>query len=79
MKFSKQTILEIIWGNMYSEILQMPGKFLDENFGNNFTINGFENFEKIYRYSEILWKFLKNFETEFSKINIHNLRNKTEA
>ncbi len=65
---------------MYFEILQMPGKFLDRNFGNNFRIKRFENFEKIYMYSEILRKFLKNFKTEFSvKINIHNLRNKIEA
>ncbi len=33
---------------MYSKILQMQGKFLDGNFGNNFRIKGFENFEKIY-------------------------------
>ncbi len=65
---------------MYSEILQIPGKFLDGNFGNNFRIKGFENFEKNYTYSEILPKFLKNVETEFSmKINIHNLRNKIEV
>ncbi len=65
---------------MYSKIFQMPGKFLDGNFGNNFRIKEFENFEKIYLYSEILCKFLKNFGTEFSvKINIHNLRNKIKA
>ncbi len=65
---------------MYSEILQMPGKFLDGNFENNFRIKGLVNFEKIYMYSEILRKFLKNFETEFSvKINIYNLRNKIEV
>ncbi len=65
---------------MYFEILQMPGKFLDGNFGNNFRIKGFENFEKIYTYSKILWKFPKNFEIEFSvKINIHTWRNKIEA
>ncbi len=65
---------------MYSEILQMPGKFLDGNFGNKFRIKGFENIEKIYMYSEILRKFLKNFETEFSvKIHNHNLRHKIEA
>ncbi len=30
----------------------------------------YENFEKIYKYSEILRKLQKNFETEFSmKIN----------
>ncbi len=58
---------------MYSDILRMPGKFLDGNFG-------FENFEKIYIHSEIRRKFLKIFETEFSvKINIYNLRNKIEA
>ncbi len=58
----------------------MPGKFLDGNFGNNFKLKGFENFEKIYKDSKILRKFLKNFETEFSvKINIRNLRNKIEA
>ncbi len=55
----------------------MPGKFLDRNFekngvefslifGNNLRIKGFENFEKIYMYSENLWKFLKSFETEYS-------------
>ncbi len=70
-----------IWGNMYSEILQMPGKFLDGNFGNNFRIKGFEIFEKNYMYSEILQKFLKNFETEYSvKTNyLYNLKNKIEA
>ncbi len=48
----------------------MPGKFLDGNFGNNFRIKGFEKCEKIYMYSEILGKFLKNFKTEFFvKIN----------
>ncbi len=66
---------------MYSKIVQMPGKFLDGNFGNNFRIKGFENFDKIYMYSEIMRKFLKNFEIEFSVkiIKIHNLRNKIEA
>ncbi len=65
---------------MYSEISQMPGKILDGNFGNNFRIKGSENFEKIYMYPEILRKFLKHFETEFSvKINIYILRNKIEV
>ncbi len=65
---------------MYPETLQMTGKFLDGNFGNYFGIKGFENLKKIYMYSEILWKFLKNSETEFSaKINIRNLRNKIAA
>ncbi len=65
---------------MYSEILQMPRKFLDGNFGNNFRIKGFENFEKVNMYFVILRKFLKNFETEFFvKINIYNLGNKIEA
>ncbi len=65
---------------MYSEILQMPGNFRSGNFGNNFRIKVVENFENIYVYSEILWKFLKNFKTEFSvKINIYDLRNKIEA
>ncbi len=58
----------------------MPGKFLDGKFGNNFRIKGFENFQKIYTYSEILRKFLKNVDTEFSvTINIHNLRYKIKA
>ncbi len=58
----------------------MLEKFLDGNFENNFRIKGFENFEEIYMYSEILRKFLKNFETGFSmKIIIYNLGNKIET
>ncbi len=58
----------------------MPGKSLDGNFVNNFKIKGFENFEKIYAYSVILRKFLKNFENEYSvEIYIYNLRNKIKV
>ncbi len=65
---------------MYSVILQMLEKFLNGNFGNNFRIKRFENFEKIYIYSNILRNFLKNFETEFPvKISIYYLRNKIET
>ncbi len=47
----------------------MRGKFLYGNFGNNCRIKGFENFEKVYMYSKILRKFLKNNETEYSVEN----------
>ncbi len=45
---------------MYFEILLMPGKFLDGNFGNNFRIKGFKNFEKNLH---VFRNFAKIFET----------------
>ncbi len=67
--------MEIICGNTYSEILEANvwTKILRKNgvkfsltFENNLRMKGFENFEKIYMYSENLPKFQKNFETEYS-------------
>ncbi len=63
-------ILEIICGNKYSEILKanarkISGKKILRKYGvkyfltfeDNLRIKGFENFEKIYTYSENLQNF----------------------
>ncbi len=52
--------------NFWAEILRKYGIKFSLTFGKNLRIKGFENFEKIYTYSENLQKFLKNFETEYS-------------
>ncbi len=57
---------------MYSEILQMPGKFLDGNFGNNFLERDLKIFLKFCTYSEILGKLYfplyKSFESPSSTL-----------
>ncbi len=52
--------------NFRMEILRKHGVNFFLPFENTLRKKGFKNFEKIYMYSEILQKLMKNFETKYS-------------